>query len=118
MEVDITPAKKQENYQNWHSLYCNRVGQEYIKFLQQKGIIESEITLRILKSSISIMESFNNIRNNQSLAHDNEILNYNESHLVFKTILNCIEYLNILDTSLQEQDSQTVSNNVNEEYPF
>jgi hypothetical protein len=57
-----------------HSLFS-----EYVKALCEKGVIESEMTLRILKSSISTVEAFNDVRNNQSLAHDNPILNYEEA---------------------------------------
>ncbi|GAP97811.1 hypothetical protein NIES2104_43630 [Leptolyngbya sp. NIES-2104] len=56
-----------------HSLYG-----EYVKYLKQNGFIESQMTERILKSSISILESFNEVRNNRSLAHDNSVLNYHE----------------------------------------
>jgi hypothetical protein len=31
------------------------------------------MAMRILKSSISILEAFNDVRNNQSLAHDSPI---------------------------------------------
>jgi hypothetical protein len=47
---------------------------EYVKRLRQGGQIESEMTERILKSSISVLEAFNDVRNNQSLAHDNRTL--------------------------------------------
>ncbi len=72
---------------------------EYVKHLELHKLIESEMTLRILKSSISVLESFNHVRNNKSLAHDNQILNYPESHLIFKNILNCIEFLHELEFS-------------------
>ena len=32
------------------------------------------MTMRILKSSISVLEAFNDVRNSQSLAHDNPVL--------------------------------------------
>ena len=35
-----------------------------------------------LKSSISVLEAFNDVRNNKSLAHDNPILNYAEESLL------------------------------------
>jgi hypothetical protein len=56
---------------------------EYVKSLKKEGAIKSEMTERILKSSISTMEAFNRVRNQQSLAHDNEVLNYDESLLIF-----------------------------------
>jgi hypothetical protein len=49
---------------------------EYVKALRRAELIESEMTERILKSSISIMEAFNSVRNEKSLAHDNPMLNY------------------------------------------
>jgi len=69
---------------------------EYIKLLKTNGHIESEMTERILKSSISIMESFNTVRNTKSLAHDNPILNYDESLLIFNHVTGSIRFLEAL----------------------
>tara|TARA_B100000787_G_scaffold80754_1_gene59621 strand:+ start:1841 stop:2638 length:798 start_codon:yes stop_codon:yes gene_type:complete len=66
---------------------------EYIKAIKTKGLIESEITERILKSTISVMEAFNNVRNNHSYAHDNEVLNYNESLLIFGHVTSSIRFI-------------------------
>ena len=55
---------------------------EYVKTLRDEGHVESSMTERILKSSISVLEAFNHVRNNQSLAHDNPILNYDFSFTV------------------------------------
>ena len=46
-----------------HSLFG-----EYVKCLRDGGHIESEMAVRILKSSISTLEAFNDVRNNRSLA--------------------------------------------------
>lgn len=54
----------------------------YVKLLRREGEIESEMTERILKSSISILESFNRVRNERSLAHDNPLLGHSEALLV------------------------------------
>lgn len=75
-----------------HSLFG-----EYIKAIDKKGIIESEMTKRILKSSISVLEAFNDVRNNKSFAHDNPILNYNESILIFNDISNVIRFLETIE---------------------
>ena len=71
-----------------HSLFG-----EYVKSLMQSGLIESEMTERILKSSISILEAFNQVRNEQSLAHDNPVLNYGESLLIFNNVATSIRFL-------------------------
>jgi hypothetical protein len=71
----------------------------YVKYIIGQNKIESKMTELILKSSISILESFNDIRNNKSLAHDNPILNYNESILIFNGISNVIKFIESLEKS-------------------
>jgi hypothetical protein len=75
-----------------HSLFG-----EYVKHLKQNNRIESQITERILKSSISILESFNDVRNNQSFAHDNPTLNYRESILIFNNVTSAIKFLKSIE---------------------
>jgi hypothetical protein len=75
-----------------HSLFG-----EYVKALRVAGLIESQMTERILKSSISTLEAFNDVRNNRSLAHDNAILNYDESLLIFSHIANTVRFLKALE---------------------
>ena len=75
---------------------------EYVKYLRQNGIIESDMTERILKMSISIMESFNDVRNNQSLAHDNPALNYDESILIFNNISNTIRFIETIEAKISD----------------
>ncbi len=74
---------------------------EYIKIIKQAGLIESEMTERILKSNISIMEAFNDIRNNRSYAHDNSILNYDESILIFGHVTNTIRFIEQIEAKEQ-----------------
>lgn len=45
-----------------------------------------EFTDRALKSFISILDSFNDLRNNHSLAHDNKILEPFEARFIFNSI--------------------------------
>ncbi len=84
-----------------HSLFG-----EYVKYLNQKGSIKSQMTERILKSSISILESFNDVRNNKSLAHDNPILNYYESVLIFNNVSSVIKFIEALEKEDSEVDEQ------------
>jgi hypothetical protein len=44
---------------------------ENVKRLRDEGWVESEMGVLILKSGISVLEAFNDVRNNRSLAHDN-----------------------------------------------
>jgi hypothetical protein len=70
---------------------------EYVKHLKEKGDIEAEMTERILKSSISTLEAFNRVRNDQSFAHDNRVLNYDESLLIFNHVSSAIRFIEALE---------------------
>lgn len=60
----------------------------YIKRLQANGKRISEMTLRILRSSISTLESFNTIRNDHSLAHPtNHLIQKDEAEFIFTHIV-------------------------------
>ncbi|MBU0508969.1 abortive infection family protein [bacterium] len=92
---------------------------EYVKCLRQQGIIESGMTERILKSSISIMEAFNQVRNEQSLAHDNPILNYNESLLILSHVASTIRFIGVMEGEREELDQSETHNDVdNDDLPF
>lgn len=96
-----------------HSLFGG-----YVKYLRCNDIIESQMTERILKSSISILDAFNGVRNNQSFAHDNPILNYSESILIFNNISGVIRFIE----SIEEEKPEKVNENQDEsgwdEIPF
>jgi hypothetical protein len=77
-----------------HSLFG-----EYVKELKRSGRIESEMTERILKSSISVLEAFSHVRNERSLAHDNPVLNYSESLLIFNHVASSIRFIAALEDS-------------------
>jgi hypothetical protein len=91
---------------------------EYIKHAKAGGFIESEMTERILKSSISIMEAFNRARNEQSLAHDNPVLNYNESLLIFTHVVGAIRFVEALERPLPVTEQPQESPQSAEEIPF
>ena len=59
------------------------------------------MTERILKTSISVMESFNDVRNNHSLAHDNALLNHNEALLIFNHVVNALRFVQELEAQLR-----------------
>jgi hypothetical protein len=76
---------------------------EYVKTLRVHGHLESAMTERILKSSISVLESFNEVRNNKSLAHDNPILNYDESLLIFNHVASSIRFIKSLEAKIKNK---------------
>lgn len=64
------------------------------------------MTERILKSSISVLEAFNGVRNNQSLAHDNPILNYDESVLIFNHVSGSIKFIEAIEKSIEKSNKE------------
>lgn len=82
-----------------HSIYG-----EYIKKIKEKGIIQSIMTERILKTSISVLEAFNDVRNNQSFAHDNPVLNYSESILIFNNVSSTIKFIESIEKSIEKSN--------------
>lgn len=87
----------------WKSL--NALFWLYIKELEKKWIIESDITLLIVKSNIWILEKFNYIRNNKSLAHDNDILNSNESIFIINNIINLLHFIEKLENNSKKENN-------------
>lgn len=96
-----------------HSFYG-----EYIKHLKKVDLIKSTMTERILKSSISTLEAFNDVRNNQSFAHDNTILNYHESLLIFKNISSIVEFINSIEEPTVKEVKATDKNSLEDDLPF
>lgn len=77
-----------------HSLFGG-----YIKTLNEKKMLESKMSKTIMKYSISILDEYNDIRNNKSFAHDNSLLNYNEAKLIFNNISNLIQFINSIENN-------------------
>src|ERR1700730_6352528 len=84
-----------------HSLFG-----EYVKRLRDGGHVESEMAARILKSSISTLEAFNDVRNNRSLAHDNPMLHYDEALLIFNHVASFIRFLRSVESRIQKPPQQ------------
>lgn len=89
---------------------------ELVKYLKDTGAIESEMTERILKSSISTFEAFNKIRNEHSFAHDNLVLNYEESLLIYNHVTSTIRFLDAIKSKSKLIPSNT--SEVEDDIPF
>ncbi|MHB1345578.1 MAG: abortive infection family protein [Thermoleophilia bacterium] len=70
---------------------------EYAKVLRSSNEIESQMTERILKSSIAIMDAFNDVRNNRSLAHDKEMLSRDEALLIFNHVTCLVRFVQSIE---------------------
>ena len=71
---------------------------KYRKCLEQERELH-EFTIRALKSFISLFDSFNDLRNNRSLAHDNVLLEPVEARLIVNTINSMLVFLRALESS-------------------
>lgn len=84
----------------------NAIFGKYVKFIVTNEKIESQMTERILKYSIHVMEAFNDIRNNRSFAHDNQILNYSESVLIFNNVTNSIKFIETIEKTIEQENNK------------
>ena len=62
-----------------------------------KVYLDSKMTLSILKSNISLFSQYNNVRNNHTYAHDNNVLGDIESELIFNNIVNVKKFIDDLE---------------------
>lgn len=75
----------------------SRVG-KYVKALEAERNIR-EITRRIVKSAISVFEQFNDVRNNRSFAHDNDLIDNAEARFIFDAISAFLRFVKTVETS-------------------
>lgn len=69
----------------------SRVG-KYIRTLTQ-GRDLRPMTQQILKNAMGILQQFNDVRNNRSFAHDNEIVDADEARLIFDTVIAILRFV-------------------------
>lgn len=91
---------------------------EYVKRLREAGHLESLMTERILKSSISVLEAFSDVRNNKSLAHDNPILNYEESLLIFNHVASSIRFIKSIEARTKHATAPITIMAPDDDLPF
>lgn len=88
---------------------------EYIKALRAEGKIESEMAELILKSSISILDKFNDVRSNKSFAYDNPMLEHGESILILSYITSLIRFIQGIESG-SSHDQITDDENRQDEF--
>lgn len=93
--VKILLTKHNIEYSHKDSLNANFW--KYVNFLYNERIIDSEITKNILKHNISILEKFNSVRNNRSLAHDNILLTKIEAQYILNNIIELVNFISSIE---------------------
>ena len=74
------------------------------------NFFSSEFTASALKVNIDLFDKFNSIRNNQSYAHDNEILNKAEAEYAVKAMANIITFIDKISTFIKTANNQKTNN--------
>lgn len=52
-----------------------------------------DVTAQIIKNAIGVFEKFNHVRNNRSLAHDNELLDPAEARFIYDSITAILRFI-------------------------
>lgn len=74
-----------------------RVGR-YVKRVEAERQL-SEMSKRIIKSAISVFEQFNHVRNEQSLAHDNELIDAVEAKFIFESVSAILRFIKAVEAA-------------------
>ena len=82
------------------------------KLYIDEGYLDTEFSKTAIKTSISLFEKFNNIRNNKSYAHPNELLNKIEAQYAIDIIIPTLKFIE------QIEEQKDASNDIIEEMPF
>lgn len=91
---------------------------EYVKALDADGVIETEMTRRILKSSISVLDAFNAVRNRRSFAHDNVVLRPEEALLIVSHVAAIVRFLQSIEPRREAISSEEGPAPSYEDLPF
>jgi hypothetical protein len=68
------------------------------KYYEQSPVFQSHFTILAIQNSISLFDEYNNIRNNHSYAHDNDILDIIEASFAVKTMANLLTFIDSAET--------------------
>ncbi len=58
-----------------------------------------EITRRIIKSAIRVFDAFNDVRNNRSFAHDNDLIDQAEARFIFDAVSAFLRFIKSIEAS-------------------
>jgi len=58
-----------------------------------------DISRQIIKTAIGIFDKFNHVRNNDSLAHDNTIIDHAEAHFIFDSVVTILRFIKRIEAA-------------------
>ena len=97
IENNIAVTDQKDNYYPLHSL-AGMLRRHY----ETTKAFQSEFSLIAIKNCISLFEAYNTIRNNQSYAHDNEVLDKIEAEFAVNLMVNIIKFFDKYEALIKE----------------
>ena len=85
-----------------HSL-AGRLRKKY----EQDGLFQSSFTLMALQNSISLFDKYNSVRNNQSYAHDNEVLDTMEAEFAVRIMADLLTFIDKAESYRKKAQKKT-----------
>ncbi|MGA8614118.1 MAG: abortive infection family protein, partial [Xanthobacteraceae bacterium] len=71
---------------------------KYVKALEQSYPLR-DLTRQIIKNAIGVFDKFNHVRNNASLAHDNDLPHPAEARFIFESIGAVLRFVKAVEAS-------------------
>ena len=91
---------------------------KYVKALGQERELR-DVTAQIIKNATGVFDKFNHVRNNQSLAHDNELLDQAEARFVYDSITAILRFIKSIEAKFDAAGVMTTAAAANDdEIPF
>lgn len=75
----------------------SRVGR-YVKLVEAERELKP-ITKQILKNCIGIFQSYNDVRNSHSFAHDNTVVEKEEARFIFETVVSMLRFVRSVEAA-------------------
>ena len=88
------------------------------KKYEQNALFQSSFTANAIQNSISLFEKYNAIRNNQSYAHDNPILDKMEAEFAVRIMTDVITFIDRAETYRKQAEKQDKYTEYNLSFPF
>jgi len=70
---------------------------KFVNQLRDEGKVESKMASLILREAVKILDAFNDVRNNHSSAHANQLLSQNEALLILGWVRSTIDFVLSVD---------------------
>ena len=96
MTVSLAHLLRQRGEQPSTGETLNARAGRYFNPLRRSGQIRP-ISQKIMKSTVETFELYNGIRNNESLAHDNSLVESNEARFIFDTVVSMLRFLKTIE---------------------